>query len=298
MKYLFSQTLSVTLAVLCGMSVIAPLAAAADAKSQDQSNDELAKELANPNTTLGTLNFNVDYVSYKGNLPGASSQDSWRLSFQPVLPYALNETTNLFVRPNIPVLIGQPVPVVNGADVSPTDGLFFPQDGDFSNTGTELGDISFDIAIGKTLPSKTILVGGMVGTLDTATDASVGLGQTLLGPEIAIAQITNWGVIGLLVTHQWDIAGDDDFDTSITGGQYFYTYNLSNGWQIRGHRLSPTITKPAVVRRSGHSQSAAVLPRPRASARPPGSSVCSIGILLNKPIHLGLTSKFDSALAR
>jgi hypothetical protein len=234
MKYLFSQTLSVTLAVLCGMSVIAPLAAAADAKSQDQSNDELAKELANPNTTLGTLNFNVDYVSYKGNLPGASSQDSWRLSFQPVLPYALNETTNLFVRPNIPVLIGQPVPVVNGADVSPTDGLFFPQDGDFRNTGTELGDISFDIAIGKTLPSKTILVGGMVGTLDTATDASVGLGQTLLGPEIAIAQITNWGVIGLLVTHQWDIAGDDDFDTSITGGQYFYTYNLSNGWQIQG----------------------------------------------------------------
>ncbi len=235
MKYLFSQTLSVTLAILCGMSVIAPLAAAADEESQDQSNEELAKELANPNTTLGTLNFNLDYVSYKGNLPGASSQDSWRFSFQPILPYALNETTNLFVRPNIPVLFGQPVPVVNGADVSPTDdGLFFAQDGDFSNTGTELGDISFDIAIGKTLPSKTILVGGMVGTLDTATDASVGLGQTLLGPEIAIAQITNWGVLGLLVTHQWDIAGDDDFDTSITGGQYFYTVNLSNGWQIQG----------------------------------------------------------------
>ena len=207
-------------------------------QAQDQSNEELAKELANPNTTLGTLNFNVDYVSYKGSLPGASSQDAWRLSFQPVLPYALNETTNLYVRPNIPVFFDQPVPVVNGADVSPTDdGLFFTQDGDFSNTGTQLGDISFDIAIGKTLPSKTILVGGMVGTLDTATDAAVGLGQTLLGPEIAIAQITSWGVLGLLVTQQWNVAGDDDFDTSITGGQYFYTYNLSNGWQIQG---SPT----------------------------------------------------------
>ena len=255
MKYLFSQTLSVTLAILCGMSVIAPLAAAADEESQDQSNeelakelanpnpllgalnqsnDELAKELANPNTTLGTLNFNLDYVSYKGSLPDASSQDSWRLSFQPILPYALNETTNLFVRPNIPVFFGQPVPTLSGTDVSPTDGLFFTQDGEFSNTGTELGDIGFDIAIGKTLPSKTILVGGMVGTLDTATDASVGLGQTLLGPEVAIAQITNWGVIGLLVTHQWDVAGDDDFDTSITGGQYFYTVNLSDGWQIQG----------------------------------------------------------------
>ena len=30
----------------------------------------------------------------------------------------------------------------------------------------------------------------------------------------------------------WDIAGDDDFDTSITGGQYSYAFNLKNGWQI------------------------------------------------------------------
>ena len=36
--------------------------------------DEIAKELANPNSTLGTLNVPIDYVSYKGDLPGASSQ--------------------------------------------------------------------------------------------------------------------------------------------------------------------------------------------------------------------------------
>ena len=43
----------------------------------------------------------------------------------------------------------------------------------------------------------------------------------------------------MLLTHQWDVAGDDDFDTSITGGQYFYTYNLSGGWQIQA---SPTFS--------------------------------------------------------
>jgi hypothetical protein len=31
-----------------------------------------------------------------------------------------------------------------------------------------------------------------------------------------------------VVTHQWDVGGDDDFDTSITGGQYFFTYNLED----------------------------------------------------------------------
>jgi hypothetical protein len=227
-------------AIMSGVITLALAPLGAQAADQpvlesEPSLDEIAKELANPNTTLGTLNVPIDYVSYKGDLPGASSQESWRVSFQPVLPYALNETTNLYVRPNIPVLIDQPVPVVFGADVSPSaDGQFTTQDRNFGNSGTDLGDITFDIAIGKAFPSKTILAGGIAGTLDTATNDDVGLGQTLLGPEIALAQIFDWGVLGVLVTHQWDVAGDDDFDTSITAGQYFYTINLTNGWQIQG----------------------------------------------------------------
>ncbi|PLW69885.1 hypothetical protein [Pseudohalioglobus lutimaris] len=134
----------------------------------------------------------------------------------------------------------QPIPWVGGADVFPTeDGQFGILSGAFNDSDVELGDIGFDVAIGKTLPSKTVLVGGVVGTLDTATDDAVGLGQYLLGPEVAVAQIFDWGVLGLLVTHQWDVGGNDDFDTSITGGQYFYVVNLSDGWQITG---SPTFS--------------------------------------------------------
>jgi hypothetical protein len=224
-----------TLAVFPAVSQAQDLENVEEQSSDEPSLEELAIALADPNTTLGTLNFNIDYVSYKGDLPGAGSTESWRIGFQPVLPYALSETTNLYVRPNIPIVIDQPIPIVSGADVSPTGGgQFSTQDSDFSNSGTELGDISFDIAIGKTFPSKTVLAGGIVGTLDTATDDSVGLGQTLLGPEIAVAQVFDWGVVGVLVTHQWDVAGDDDFNTSITGGQYFYTINLRDGWQIQG----------------------------------------------------------------
>ena len=156
------------------------------AQSEDQpvlegqlSNAEIAKELANPNTTLGSLNFPIDYVSYKGDAPGASSQESWRVGFQPILPYPLNETTNLYVRPNFPVLIDQPVPKVNGVDVSSSaGGQFTTQGSSFDNSDMELGDISFDIAIGKSFPSATVLAAGVVGTLDTATDDAVGLGQT------------------------------------------------------------------------------------------------------------------------
>ncbi len=88
-------------------------------------------------------------------------------------------------------------------------------------------------------PSGVVVIGGLTGTLPTATNDALGLDQWLLGPEFAIAKVQKWGVIGVLVSHQWDIAGEDAFSTSITAGQYFYSINLRNGWQIAG---SPTFS--------------------------------------------------------
>lgn len=43
--------------------------------------------------------------------------------------------------------------------------------------------------------------------------------------------------VSALVSHQWDVAGEDDYDTSVTGGQYFYAINMGGGWQINGSPL-------------------------------------------------------------
>jgi hypothetical protein len=206
----------------------------------EKSADEIAKELANPNTTLGSMNFNFDYINYQGDLADAGSQNSFTIGFQPVLPVPLNKTTNLFVRPNIPVYLTQPTYGFNG----------------FEDQGFGLGNISADIAVGKTFPSKTIGVIGVFGSFRTASNEALRSPYTLIGPEIAVAQIFNWGVAGLLVTQGWSvnsldadpgsftILSDDLWATtaggesaSITSGQYFYTVNLTNGWQITG---SPT----------------------------------------------------------
>ncbi|MDX1560107.1 MAG: hypothetical protein R3193_14455 [Marinobacter sp.] len=185
---------------------------------------EIAAELSNPNTAMGTLNFNIDYTSFDGDLPGAGSRDAARLLFQPSLPYPIDETRNVFMRPAVPLVIKQDIPT----------GI-----GEYDDATWELGDISFDLGLGKTLAGGIVAIGGVVGTLPTATDDNVGLDQWLLGPEVAIAMVRPWGVAGVLLTHQWDIAGEDDYDTSITGGQYFYAYNLEDGWQING---SPTFS--------------------------------------------------------
>lgn len=198
------------------------------AEVNEDSAEEIARQLANPNATLAFLNFPIDYVSYTGSLPGADDQSAWRLNFQPSIPYPLADRTNLFVRPLIPLFLDQPVPVVNGGSASAGN-----QSPDFSGTGLQLGDISFDAAIGKTLKNGVVVIGGVVGTLPTATDDRLGLDQYLLGPEFVLGKGGQWGFVGLLLTHQWDVAGEDSFDTSITGGQYFYTVNLNNAWQIQ-----------------------------------------------------------------
>lgn len=179
---------------------------------------DIAAELSDPNTNLGSMNVQFDYIAFDGDLPRASSQSALRGTFQPSLPYSLSPTTNLFVRPAIPVIFNQDVP---------------GESGDFDSEGVDLGDVSFDVFVGKTFPAQgLVLGGGVVGTLPTATEDSLGLDQWLLGPELVSAIIRKWGVVGALVTHQWDVAGENDFNTSITGGQYFYAFNLKDGWQI------------------------------------------------------------------
>ena len=185
---------------------------------------EVAAALSDPNTNMGTMNFQFDYIGYDGDIPGAGSANATRMLFQPSLPYKLTDTTNLFIRPAIPVIFSQDVP---------------QQGGGFSSEGVDLGDIGFDASLGKTLPGGIVLLGGVAGTLPTATNDSLGLDQWLLGPEAAVALVRPWGVVGTLVSHQWDVAGEDDYDTSITGGQYFYAFNLKDGWQINA---SPTFS--------------------------------------------------------
>ena len=219
------QAAKAVASVICTVAFVLPITAspsfAAEPGSEGTykgtSAEEVAHRLANPNTSLATLQFALDYITYDGDLPDANDQDAWKLSFQPSIPYPIAKGTNFFLRPLIPFIIDQPVPDLDG----------------FDDKKGHLGDIGFDAAIGKSFASGLVLIGGVAGTLPTATDDDLGLDQWLLGPEAFVGWKFNWGFLGVLANHQWDIAGEDDYDTSITAGQYFLTINLKNAWQIQ-----------------------------------------------------------------
>lgn len=210
-----------TLALAVCASVVAPMAFADE---KPKSAEEVARELANPNSSLASLTFKNQYRTYKGDLPGADDQDSFTTLFQPVFPFPLEATAsgakqNIFLRPAIPILYNQPTPKGNG---------------DWDSTGA-MGDIGFDFAYGVTEKTGFLWAAGVVGTLPTATDKKVAGKQWRLGPEILLAQAKPWGLYGIFPSHQWDIASTDskgDSSYSTTQIQPILKYLPGGGWAV------------------------------------------------------------------
>ena len=185
-----------------------PTAADASAEETAQSADAVARELANPNSSLATLTLKNQYRWYTGDLPGADDQNNFTMLFQPIFPLSLpkddnGNSRNVFFRPGFPMLFDQPVPQVENGALD-WDGV------------TALGDIGFDIAYGVSTKSGFIWAVGMVGTLPTATDSDVAGKQLRLGPEFILAKFEKWGLYGIFPSHQWNVTGwsDESFNTT------------------------------------------------------------------------------------
>ncbi|NRB72033.1 MAG: hypothetical protein HRU51_08990 [Xanthomonadales bacterium] len=198
-------------------------AAAPENDDKALSKEELALKLANPTAPIMTIVNNFDYIAYDGDLDGASDQSAFRFVNQTVLPFKMGGNRTLFFRPAIPVLFSEPVPSGNG----------------FRSVGTDLGDIGFDLSYGATEKSGFLWALGIAGTLPTAPASRVGKDLWGLGPEVILGYIQKWGLVGGVLSHQWDMGGSGQGEIDITSFNYFYGFQLGGGWQIAA---GPTIS--------------------------------------------------------
>ena len=178
--------------------------------------DEIAAELANPNTPLASLTFKLQFRGFTGDLPNADDQNSTTLLFQPSIPFPLDNGDTIIFRPAIPLLIDQP--------------MFNARDLDFDET-TGLGDISFDLAYARTSDTGILTALGIISSLPTATD-DLGSDRFTLGPEILLGKLTKEYVLGVFPNHQWDVGGTGDVDINLTTMQVFATYLPGGGWNV------------------------------------------------------------------
>ncbi|MEM9235353.1 MAG: hypothetical protein AAGB14_01140 [Verrucomicrobiota bacterium] len=189
----------------------------AEAQAAEPSADEIARELANPNTPLASLNFKNQFRFFNGSLPGASDQSGYTLLFQPGFPFALENGDQIIWRPAIPLIVDQPV--------------FDPLTQNF-NSESGLGDIGFDLAYARTTDNGLLTAFGLFTTLPTSTNSLLGAGRWSIGPELLIGKLTDTYVLGAFPNHQWDIAGWGDGSVNLTTMQVFATWLPGGGWNV------------------------------------------------------------------
>jgi hypothetical protein len=179
--------------------------------------DEIAASLANPNSPLASLLLKFQYRQFEGDLPGADDETGTSLIFQPILPFPLEGGAKIIFRPAIPVQIDQPV-------FDATSGQFDSESG--------IGDIGYDLAYAPKAEAGRMLAYGIVGSIPTATEDSLGSDRWTLGPELLIGRTSKKHLLGALLTHQWDIAGSGDADISLSSINLFYVFLPGGGWNV------------------------------------------------------------------
>jgi len=223
------------------------------ASAWEMSVDEIAKELSNPVTALGSIVNDIEFRTYQGDLPGADDQSNTLYLIKPSFPISLKNGKNVLIRATVPVYVDLPawqVPFGHPLWIQDFDYPDFrlrqspqitPSTGEFHSVHGHVGDIGFDVAYGGVSNNGFISMYGLATVLETSTNISASRNQWLLGPEIAIGKSTDWGVYGAWVTHLVNINGKEpyDSDTNETYIEVFFAYGLNNGWQIFS---SPKIT--------------------------------------------------------
>ncbi len=180
---------------------------------------EINNKLNNPDSDLASLNFKLTWNKYTGDLPGSNSQDSLTLNFQPVFPFPLEDGGNLLIRPTIP-LLWQP--------------SFNAGKGGFDeNFG--LGDSQLVAFYSRTEKKQGYMWGlGAAAQFPTHTDDSLGKDQFQLGPAGFAGLMGKWGSAGVFPQHLWNIGGNNEGYTALTATQFWYWFNVGNGYQIGG----------------------------------------------------------------
>jgi hypothetical protein len=249
------------LALIVGM---APLTVA---DSGTPSKEEIAKEMANPNTALISLKLQTQYFSFDGDLPAADDQDMVKLSLQPTLPFPLENGKTVWVRPGVPYVFDQPIYDISSRQLGSKSGL---------------GDITLDVQYGTTLENGFLWSLEFSAIFPTASD-KLGSEVWALGPGFQIGRISEKLILGVFANHQWDIAGDatssperpylrrddlDEADISLTATSSSVCSSPAEGGPSEARRSSPTTTNWS----SGQSPCTSRWERPSSLVVGPGSS--------------------------
>ena len=196
-----------TWAYIMVVAVIGSTLTITAAAQEDEKAAELAKKLANPVASLISVPVQYNYDEYGGANDGAAVST---VIIQPVIPFSLNAQWNVITRTIMPLIDRQDFPVAA-----------------LNESG--LGDIVASQFFSPKSPTAGGWIWGVgpAELLPTATDDVLGSEKWGLGPTAVVLKQTGPLTVGLLASHIWSVAGDDDRDDiSTTSLQPFLSYTF------------------------------------------------------------------------
>lgn len=204
-----------SLAVIMSGLLLTSTVAIANEES-NQTAEQAAKELANPNTAYASLNLKLQY---SGGYDGGG--DSFATVLQPTLPFPMENGDKIIFRPAISY-------VQNDFNVNtPTSSQYMDQSG--------VSDISFDLAYAPKMEGGTIAAFGVFASLPTGSN-ELTADQFAVGPEFMYGKVSADRVVGVFPSHLYGVSGNgaDHSDARInkTSTQLFWVELLEGGWTV------------------------------------------------------------------
>lgn len=177
--------------------------------------EEIAADLAKPNTPYASLSFHYEQTRFDGDLENSESQKSHSLTFQPTLPFNLDNGDLFVLRPAIPFIMNAPIPEGNG-NYSDLNGF---------------GDIGVDIMYAPKMTSNILKGAGLFALFPTGTKDEFTTDNFILGPNLFYARITKENIFGVHLKQEWDVAGDgEQFSRSFA--KPMITFFPGNGYNL------------------------------------------------------------------